>query len=281
VTEAALHKNFEQLYQETNYAGVYGNKMKKGAIGNSELERENNIHFKWSRIIEFLLAQGFNDLDQLSFLDAGCGAGADIRKIIELGATPEKCYGIDFSETVLDYAREYSHKNTTFLKEDLTALSFEDHAFDIIFLFNVLQNYQDNKLVIEITNELKRILKPGGQILVVLPIGQKDSVSFGISNIPEHIYTLDSVQSLFPGMRLMKARYIGVDSITAYPQTVMAGMPGQQTQLDLNPIVQLADSMLSHQKYDFYYVKGALNHLLLGLDSIHSGGMILSFKSEC
>ncbi|WP_345785318.1 methyltransferase domain-containing protein [Thalassobacterium sedimentorum] len=51
--------------------------------------------------------------------------------------------------------------------EDITKMSFPDNAFDLIYCSNVLEHIEDDKAAM---SELYRILRPGGQAIIQVPI---------------------------------------------------------------------------------------------------------------
>lgn len=64
-------------------------------------------------------------------------------------------------------------------RADATALPFRDHAFDAVFIFDVLEHIDAEELALK---ELGRVLKPKGHLLVTVPafmflFGRQDVVS--------------------------------------------------------------------------------------------------------
>jgi SAM-dependent methyltransferase len=62
---------------------------------------------------------------------------------------------------------------------DATALPFHDRSFDAVFIFDVLEHIDADDLALK---ELRRVLKPGGRLLVTVPafmflFGRQDVVS--------------------------------------------------------------------------------------------------------
>jgi SAM-dependent methyltransferase len=97
--------------------------------------------------------------DELSLLDAGCGAGLFSSLAIESGADVT---GIDAAPGLLELARRRNQQNN-FLEEDLEDLPFPDDHFDVVTGFNSFQYAGDfeNALL-----EAKRVLKPGGKLVI-------------------------------------------------------------------------------------------------------------------
>jgi SAM-dependent methyltransferase len=92
-------------------------------------------------------------------LDAGCGSGLFSSMAIETAA---QVIGVDAAPGLLEVARKRNPQNN-FLEEDLEALPFADNSFHFITGFNSFQyaGSFENALL-----EAKRVLKPGGQLLI-------------------------------------------------------------------------------------------------------------------
>ena len=108
-----------------------------------------------------------NVLEQLQLteshflLDAGCGAGLFSKLAIGTGA---EVIGVDAAPGLLEEARRRNPQNN-FLEEDLEALPFADNSFDVVTGFNSFQyaGSFENALL-----EAKRVLKPGGRLVLVI-----------------------------------------------------------------------------------------------------------------
>ncbi|MDP9057411.1 MAG: methyltransferase domain-containing protein [Pseudomonadota bacterium] len=92
----------------------------------------------------------------LKVLDAGCGGGAFVERMLELGAD---VWGIEFlDEKVAEWHAR--HPNDDRVRTgDLANLDFVDGAFDIIFMNEVLEHTPDDSRVLA---EMRRVLKVGG-----------------------------------------------------------------------------------------------------------------------
>ena len=102
-----------------------------------------------------------------SLLDVGCGAGKQTFKAESLGA---RATGIDCSEEMIRLATEIARESrsiTRFVLADYTAMPFGDHSFDLtLFPKNTIEcSYVE---AARLAIELKRILKPGGLLLLTL-----------------------------------------------------------------------------------------------------------------
>ncbi|MBA7490129.1 methyltransferase [subsurface metagenome] len=96
-------------------------------------------------------------------LDLGCGLG-DLTAI--LGNYYNKVIGTDLSITALQYAVKY-HKNSrsAFLAANACEQPFKNNTFDFVLLSEVIEHILPEESQRTI-NEIFRILKPGGKVLI-------------------------------------------------------------------------------------------------------------------
>ncbi|HUP27381.1 MAG TPA: class I SAM-dependent methyltransferase [Chloroflexia bacterium] len=93
-------------------------------------------------------------------LDLGCGTGLNLDHM----ARYARPVGTDFSEEALHFCRERGHE--LLCKADAASLPFPDQEFDIITALDVIEHLDDDLLAL---SELKRVLKPGGFLIVSVP----------------------------------------------------------------------------------------------------------------
>lgn len=97
-------------------------------------------------------------------LDAGCGTGYGTG---ELARRASLAVGVDISAGAIDYARTHQTRgNTRFAQASVTALPFQDAAFDAITAFEVIEHIEDWASLIA---EAHRVLHPDGVFLVSTP----------------------------------------------------------------------------------------------------------------
>lgn len=92
-------------------------------------------------------------------LDAGCGSGLFTYMATKAGA---QVMGIDAAAGLLEVAKR-RNPGVNFLEEDLEALPFTDNAFNVVVGFNSFQYAGSFEKALQ---EAKRILKPGGKLVV-------------------------------------------------------------------------------------------------------------------
>lgn len=105
-----------------------------------------------------------------NILDAGCGNGFLIRKIIKENSKKEiKVIGVDSNQTMLAFARRNCKglPNVKFKISDLNQkLPFSNSSFDKIICCNTLYALENPERTI---SEFYRILKPGGLLIIANP----------------------------------------------------------------------------------------------------------------
>lgn len=108
-----------------------------------------------------------SELKPKSILDVATGTGDFAFEAMKLN--PDKLVGIDISNGMLEVGREKikARKLTdkmTFTQADSEDLPFEDNSFDAVTVSFGVRNFQNLKKGL---NELNRVLKPGGKIVIL------------------------------------------------------------------------------------------------------------------
>lgn len=99
-----------------------------------------------------------------ALLDAGCGAGDDVRALARLVGPTGRVTGIDFREDVIAEARlrGATDTNTTFEVADVYQLPFAAATFDGCRAERVFQHLLDPAAALA---ELLRVTRPGGRVV--------------------------------------------------------------------------------------------------------------------
>ena len=116
--------------------------------------------FRAERIIE---VSDFLKNKKGKILDLGCGSGRNFAKIDGV------IYGVDFSEKMLKYAREYADKNNINVKlrkAPAYGLPFQDNFFDSAIFIASLHCIETAKKREKTLKELLRVLKPNSEAII-------------------------------------------------------------------------------------------------------------------
>ncbi len=149
---------------------------KKGRRGLDHLHREvpgsyydnaieNNIFQRyWHKKRFYKVSQYLENNVAPSVLDVGCHGGTFTNQISKV--LPEsKIFGIDISENAIKYAKK-KYKKISFSVARAEALPFKKNSFELVTCFEVLEHVKKPK---EIIKEFFRILKPGGNLIIIVP----------------------------------------------------------------------------------------------------------------
>ncbi len=101
---------------------------------------------------------------RLKILDAGCGEGHLLEKLYQ-NKKDYQYYGADITEAALENARKRCPW-AQFRKANLSNTGFEEGFFDGVICTEVLEHIYEYQAVL---NELKRILKKDGSLIVTFP----------------------------------------------------------------------------------------------------------------
>jgi ubiquinone/menaquinone biosynthesis C-methylase UbiE len=142
-------------------------------------------------------------------LELGCGWGRGVEKLI---ASCDHYTGLDKNQPLINALQEkypeqyFNTVNLPFLTE------FADNTFDFIVTFQVIEHIQDDKMFLQ---EAKRVLKPGGKILLTTV-----NKEYSLSRNPWHIreYKTEELKSLMKSyFSTLDAQGVGGnDKIWAY-----------------------------------------------------------------
>lgn len=96
-------------------------------------------------------------------LEIGCGQGVGTR-LINKYFQPVNITAIDLDPKMIQCAKKkVTDANVTFQKGDVSKLTFKNSSFDAVFDYGILHHVKNWK---EALNELHRVLKPGGEIIM-------------------------------------------------------------------------------------------------------------------
>lgn len=121
--------------------------------------------------LNYFISKHFSPGENL--LHAGCGSGqvdADINRKFRITA-------LDISSSALNLYRQFNQNNLRIIRGDIFRLPFEDGVFDGTYNLGVLEHFSEEEVAL-ILNELRRVIKPEGKILIFWPSESGLSVRF-------------------------------------------------------------------------------------------------------
>ncbi|MNB84018.1 putative S-adenosylmethionine-dependent methyltransferase [compost metagenome] len=116
-------------------------------------------------------------------VDAACGEGYGSSLLAEYA---DQVYGIDISEETIGWAKgKYNAPNLQFSQGSIESLVFPDHSIDVVVSFETIEHV-DSIIQEKFMNEIKRVLKPDGILVISTPDKQVYSNNRKFRN-PYHV----------------------------------------------------------------------------------------------
>ena len=136
----------------------------KGQLGRLVATRMNRHHEKLTLWGLTKVTIGSDSV----ILDVGCGGGKTLGKLARM-APQGKVFGIDYSADMVDFSNEVNKTLITqnrveIIEESVEKMSFKDNFFDLVTAFETYYFWTDFPAAMK---EIKRVLKPGGKLLLV------------------------------------------------------------------------------------------------------------------
>jgi SAM-dependent methyltransferase len=141
-----------------------GTKFSDAELGTPEFFERVAAH-RYTKEWHIPEAADFCGARGLRVLEIGCGMGTDGARFAQAGA---HYTGIDLTQAAIDIARkrfELSGLEGEFRVADAENLDFSDDSFDRVYSHGVLHHTPDTPRAVA---EIHRVLKPGGQAVVML-----------------------------------------------------------------------------------------------------------------
>lgn len=172
----------------------------------------------------YYLAERWKNAGHKALLDFGCGLG---RHSIFFAKKGFEVTAFDLSEDGAEHLRLWAEREKLIIDvsvADMLQLPYEDNSFDCLFALFVV-SHTDSKHMKYIIEQIKRVLKPGGEFYLTLC--SKETWSFADAGFPKidentviktddgpekdipHFYVdLDDVFRLFTDFEIIRIRHI-------------------------------------------------------------------------
>lgn len=126
------------------------------------LERDYWWHKAKRRLVLQTLIKRQKGQNHIRVLDAGCGTGIMLSEMQEIFPNS---FGVDKSVLALKFSKKRGLKNLHRGNLEKTLL-FKKNSFDVITCLDVIEHLDKDRVAVE---ELLRVLKPGGRLLITVP----------------------------------------------------------------------------------------------------------------
>ena len=161
-----ISKNSEQEFEirdhlKKQYAGIFDETSIIAHI-------RDYVGFVFSDSVAPLVARQVKPGSRV--LDIGCGFGAFVISARRLGLD---AVGVEIAPFEIEYARQRLQKefprldpSSVYHLGDGHKVPFDDHSFEVVTLWNVLEHVPDGKRLLK---EVERILRPNGLVFIICP----------------------------------------------------------------------------------------------------------------
>lgn len=134
-----------------------------------------------------ILAQKLQALHLRDYLEFGCGGGGFLEFILKQNATWTSIIAVDINAESVKKARSLLEGFAIkFIVTEILPLDLDSRSFDTITLSNTIHHLKDKESVF---SELKRLLRPGGQVIIT------EMVDDDLSKAEEAYYRFHSLRA--------------------------------------------------------------------------------------
>lgn len=113
------------------------------------------------------MVSGASRIDELTFLDYGCGDGRYYPYLLGKGFKAENIYGVEVSRARIERCKDKGFKNVFFI-ELKQPLPFKNNTFDFVNFVEVIEHIPGPSIYFYL-NEISRVLKKGGHLILATP----------------------------------------------------------------------------------------------------------------
>jgi ubiquinone/menaquinone biosynthesis C-methylase UbiE len=201
-------------------------------------------------------------------LDIACGEGYGAHLLAEKA---EQVIGVDIDEQTINHAiKKYRKSNLGFKRGSAIALPVESNQFDVVVSFETLEHLKEHDQMLA---EIKRVLKPGGVVIMSTPDKKNYSDEPGYKNV-YHLKELYKeefsalLQLYFKNQRLLQQSFVYGSLLIEKGTTTIRGFTGnfdniiQELPKSLYWVIVASDEPLPETASSIFYDKQFLNTIL-------------------
>lgn len=146
----------------------------------------------------------------MKIIDIACADGYGVNI---MSSYLKEVHGADLDELSVEFAKQNnSATNTEYFVEDITKLSFSDESYDAVTSFETLEHVPEH----ECLSEIKRILKPGGVLVLSTPQNSIGHIPVNSCHLIE--YSLNELLELV-NQYFIVVKVIGIKAGIIYDET--------------------------------------------------------------
>jgi len=163
-----FYKYLSQVYDRVN-PFIWNEEMREEAIGMLDIEEGDRV------------------------LDVGCGTGFATEGLLE---RTENVHGLDQSVHQMEkaWAKLGKHDPVQFARGDAERLPYQTDSFDVIWSSGSIEYWPHPVTALR---EFRRVVKPGGQVLVVGPNNPKSSIAQKVADAIMLFYDDEEADRMF------------------------------------------------------------------------------------
>lgn len=154
---------------ETETKDWYQNYYSKSGDNRNDIRTNKGVLYQTlaSEVSFVKVARFMDDRPQNSLvLDVGCGSGANVFQFLRLNYKIENITGIDINDERLSIGQK-TFPNLNLILGDASKMQFENNTFDLVYESTMFATLPDDNLCKSIADEMIRVCKVGGYILLV------------------------------------------------------------------------------------------------------------------
>jgi len=151
-------------------------------------------------------------------LDVGCGTGFATEALIEAAG---EVHGLDQSVHQLEqaWAKLGKHEPVRYVRGDAERLPYADDSFDVVWSSGSIE-YWPNP--VDALEELRRVTRPGGQVLVVGPDDPTNTVFKKVADAIMLFYDAEEADRMFRAAGLREADHTVMQAKPGSPRAIVS-----------------------------------------------------------